>query len=889
MTPALVQVNSDGGVRQPVEPDRCRHSDSHFLAPMLRAAGQIFTENNAMPQMDMGSFNSPEPYDQISNELNETPYVQSQLRGFPPQAQVPDQTEFIQDVSLCDAALEFPINWLPSSNDFEVDYSSILEFTTSFAPAKEPTTSHTKDSEHMAFVDYPNAAAVIQRNSLPVTSPSPTVSTDPLELRRLASESTVQRSLYATSTNSARSPCTVRSHQYTVSSLIQNSHPLLPIAEDSTLVDQELRTISFPDLGHLSISPPEEQGIFRLISQSTYDIMYSNFICNCLDSKYFRTHYESIDFPSLDFLNLFVKLYFQHFNSTFPILHLGTLDLNESWLLAVAISAIGCQYSRVQELHACVVPFHEFARRVLHTKLEEQNGCLFDAPTAQALLLNQIGLTYYCGSKKMKGLARNRRGVVSNISTQRTFPRQNHASASIDDVSVAGQMEDNGLSEWADWIVEETSHRLRYASWVRNPASPDLIVSNVLQLLEGMGNYHFSTHTTMSFDLAENPLPHDDLWEAVTYRDWANVKRTADCNPSLTLATKELFQDKHVKPDLGEFARIILLHGVYREISQVAAYMKRPLSTWAPSSQLVVNRSIPRDYKASEEAGKSFYHTDALQVSSWRNAALDCVDTLHWAANATIAAHSGTEHPTVLHLHFARVVLLVPHSDILILVHAVTATGETELDGISPTQTQAIEAERKIIDWAQRDESKARLAALHSGCLFWHIRRYSASAFYEPHSVFLATLSLWAYSHYASRTGTHSGRDRSGSTSRQGSPHNDELSSTEVPRGETNIGPSNKFMAESSPYTSGSEPTFIRLDRPNDDEMVQQFVRSGGPSSMRAHISGVGDIYAAGGSARILREGGKILQTVSQSWGRTRDYIDSLEALERSVTRQAHA
>jgi hypothetical protein len=86
-----------------------------------------------------------------------------------------------------------------------------------------------------------------------------------------------------------------------------------------------------------------------------------------------------------------------------------------------------------------------------------------------------------------------------------------------------------------------------------------------------------------------------------------------------------------------------------------------------------------------------------------------------------------------------------------------------------------------------------------------------------------------------------------------------------------------------SDFDDDGEPTFIRLDRPNDDEMVQLFVRSGRPSAMRAHITGVGDICSPQGPVKVLREGRKILESVSSAWGRTQDYISLLEAVEMAT------
>jgi hypothetical protein len=90
-----------------------------------------------------------------------------------------------------------------------------------------------------------------------------------------------------------------------------------------------------------------------------------------------------------------------------------------------------------------------------------------------------------------------------------------------------------------------------------------------------------------------------------------------------------------------------------------------------------------------------------LADSNWRNAALDCVDTLHWAANATIASLLGAEHPTVLHLHFSRVVLLVPRDMLITLARYLEAPESVRK--IAANQQKALQAEREISEWAQQD------------------------------------------------------------------------------------------------------------------------------------------------------------------------------------------
>lgn len=326
--------------------------------------------------------------------------------------------------------------------------------------------------------------------------------------------------------------------------------------------------------------------------------------------------------------------------------------------------------------------------------------------------------------------------------------------------------------------------------------------------------------------------------------------------------------------ELGQFSRVILLHGVYREIFQLKDCFTRPLSNWVPSIQ-----QPGTDRKSSPTSPLSVDCGGKRLLASWRNAALDCVDVLHWAANGTIALQAGTEHPTVLHLHLSRTILLAPLDTFQALADAVLTLAQnakrTQPLHLASRQRLA-NAEKDILEWAQRDACHARLAVLHSGCLFWHIRRYSCRAFYEPMAVVLATLTIWAYSSYASKTA-------------EGSEHpNDRLvhnNETEGNGRSTRKTTSDDRDIESSRSSLDDEnvepaPTFIHLDRPNDDEMVQAFVRFGISTAMRANIAGVGNIYSVKGPARILREGRKILATVSTAWGRTARFVSVLEILE---------
>ena len=289
---------------------------------------------------------------------------------------------------------------------------------------------------------------------------------------------------------------------------------------------------------------------------------------------------------------------------------------------------------------------------------------------------------------------------------------------------------------------------------------------------------------------------------------------------------------------MGEFSRILCIHALFRQTWQVENYFKQPLNLWSPTAERQDIKTI--------EASMPVWLPGIPTYSKWRNSACDCLDILHWHANSVIGAASGLEHPTVLHLHLARVILLTPFWQIVQLAHLLTGERTKE------TEVQITSTRNHVRRWANDDQHKARLAMIHAGVLFWHVRRYSVDGFYEPSSVFLGTLALWAYGTFAEHT---SGVVREGES------------------------PGDEEDAESL------FPTSVQLDRPVDDELVQLYVKRG--ATMRANITGVGNLCSAKGPGRVLLEGRNLLAGLKR-WGCNRKAIRTLSALAE-VCRQEQA
>lgn len=781
--------------------------------------------------------------------------------------------------------LDLHINWLPTNDTIDFDYRSILDLTMSgnglepegalpVVPMDVQTFSGSTTIHNLSSAP---GEGHFMAQARPATSPSGTPSSISWTSTDSRVGNVVEGELYATSKNGARIPCTVRSKVPQV--LIPGTHHQFAMSHDLRPEQVPSTPIGFPNLDHLATDhalTADQHDI--LIWKSTYDEIFYNFRRLCLDCDGFYPSYTSHNFPSMLHFDLFIRLFLASFNPIVPIIHQTLTTVNDFWILTLAMAAVGSQYTRTQEFDAMVIPLHEYLRRALRIEVERSCGSDHQTAVFQSVLLSHIGMLYY-GSTRLRSYAVARCGSLVGLAESFQL-HGSMLSSEESDLRVKDTIRNASLNvlheQWQSWVRLETKRRLGYLAW----------------LLDFMGQYqHLDFQSLFSFDVPTSDLPHEGLWNTTSAHEWAELFQRTDRNPSLQSAVRKLFLERKVKSDLGESSRILLLHGVYREIDQVKSYFQRPLSSWIPSAQQVPRTDLAsRGHLRETELSSEKWLNELPTFAAWRNAALDCVDVLHWAANGTIALLSGAEHPTVFHLHFSRVILLVPHRDILTLV-LFTVGSAADISKI-PTREEAGAAEQEILRWAQRDESKARLAAVHCGCLYWHIRRYSTMAFYEPSSVFLATLTLWAYSYYASRVAPmiqpdRSGDeyDRSGSPSRQSSPFGNVPQTTASTSGpDAGAAEHPGLDSGGSPHIPGSDPTFIRLDRPNDDEMVQHFVRCGRPSNMRAYITGVGDICVAKGPARILREGRKILGAVSLAWGRTRDHVAILRALERAIS-----
>ncbi|KIH87282.1 hypothetical protein SPBR_04603 [Sporothrix brasiliensis 5110] len=736
--------------------------------------------------------------------------------------------------------LNFSINWLPENLHSDLDYVSILgpslhlmssDLVTS--QLEQPSSSFPFQQMHLPVEQAPLHADLTLSNAMPPLLHNSgdrlgsSASTSPVASPVTASGHTppgtnrTARHLYTNGANGVRAPCTVRDTRDYVP--IPGTKPLPAISagmgggvSDATRDRGRVTSAPrLPSLSHISVAHvlPAGASAHMHIWPSTYEHIRHG-IRHASRADPGESALDDHAIPTLEQTNYFAHLYFEKCNPVLPILHDYIGALNESWLLALAVATVGAQYTFTEEFTACAAALHEILQRALQMALDDDDTghgtC--SLATVQALFLSQVGLLYHGPSRLLRRTKVNHSILVDMLRCHQLLEpsttRQTTVSASVE-------------TQWRQWVHDESRRRLGYAIW--------------------------------------------------------------------------LFVDKLIKPDIGEFSRILLLHGVYQEIWLVKRYCDRPLVSWEAVPDRVVDRAADRAVDRSDaplaasasastatsvapspppstDTASGDSDAAATTYSNWRNAACDCIDALHWAANSTIAQRAGREHTTVFHLHFSRVVLLTPYEAIQTLARYLASVGASPSQSASssapspspsPSRAQGLAAERRVLAWAQQDEHKARLAVLHCGCLFWHVRRYSTNAWYEPVAVYMAALALWAYSSYA----------RQGVRPSDGDDGDDQDDRPDNPG--DNLSDDDQF------------PSFIHLDRPNDDEMVMLFVRSGRPSVMRAYISGIGDIGAPPAPVRILQEGAKVLAKVSMAWGRTDRFLYVLTGMRAALTKAA--
>ena len=626
------------------------------------------------------------------------------------------------------------------------------------------------------------------------------------------------------------------------------------------------------------------------LTAETHQVIKQHFLQLCAGGSSGFALFESDCFPSVKTVNACIQLYFEHFHKGFPLVHkptfLGMGLPQPHWLLLLAVAAIGSNYADIAESADFREAFQEFLRRATSLIAEVYRAHHLFIPIAQARLLNLVGLAT-SSTQQLRShvpryhveLARSclEAAILQDIRANDAAQANGHHSSITDTVE----------HQWLVWIQQESRHRSGYFIW----------------LIDCTLGYLSDSRPLCTLDDARAPLPCSEaLWNAESAGTWSKLHKGYPVQPSLCSAVETLYMKKSVGSTFSDLSHILLIHALYQKTWDTGKHIKQPLSDWVPTAKTRGFQSTP--------SKDTFWLPSYPLYENWRNSACDCLDVLHWHASSLVAKASGLEHTTVLHLHLARVILLTPFQEIHDLVSSLigrygkssTATFFVH-DGSYQTQNIAKLPQVRQITWRwlREDQHKARLAMIHAGSVFWHVRRYSTNSLYEPVAIYLASIALWAYGSYKTAALGSRGNSTHPKTTANGG-----TGPPQRPVDGSNIPPPDNFdnlpaqsplntatspppqdprarspsvsSTASSSSTSDTHPTFIHLDRPCDDEIVTHFVRQG--HAMSGNMSNVGDICAA--PEKVLKEGAKLLKSRLMGWGVSREYYDILMALSEA-------
>ncbi|KAH7379559.1 hypothetical protein BKA66DRAFT_466276 [Pyrenochaeta sp. MPI-SDFR-AT-0127] len=562
----------------------------------------------------------------------------------------------------------------------------------------------------------------------------------------------------------------------------------------------------------------------RLASSTYLELLHMFETLACQDS-FLYSAFGTSTFPSLHFVEECLNLFVEGPAQDIPIIHVSIWhNAQVSWLLSLAAAAVGSLFHPTEVDNRVAITFQELTRRAIRYTIEK-------LPLTDNCVLRQVCLLNACLAGQVwdsSSLSIQDALTELMLADQRSHNFAQPCREPQDD-------SDSAFQEWQTWIAQETRRRLDYFSWQTR------FLTSISTFVESFDK----------LDLNALPLPCPQaLWEFTTADEFHKGLETFTQPSTMHDALQSLYLKRRIPQSCSGRGLIPMIYGVVKRTIEVSQQLRQPLKQWMPVSQLQVDPvTEPLPSQVTWLPANATY-------AAWRNSGCDCLDLLHWQTHVEIASAIGLEGPQVTHLHLARLLLLTPFNDMVSLARNASLESTSEkshltlhLNSTMGSTLSESPVKNAIMRWITLDDHKGRLSLIHSGAIFWHVRRYARGNFYEPFAVFLATLVLWVYGHYepqfkATLLANKAAVSRYQSTMGQGTRR------------------SREPIVESS-VDADDTPQPIILDRPCDDEIVQLFIREG-HMMVPQMFRGV-RICSAEGSRKVLDEGIKLLSRCQRS------------------------
>ncbi|KAF5252490.1 hypothetical protein FANTH_2384 [Fusarium anthophilum] len=290
----------------------------------------------------------------------------------------------------------------------------------------------------------------------------------------------------------------------------------------------------------------EDYGHVPYISDEAYQVMVSTFEQLNSNNAY-CIPFTNKHLPSLQHMQIYVQVYFEEYHPVFPLLHKATFSpTKDDWLLSLAVSSIGCLFSKTLKSREAYPIMQEFLRRAIRIQLERTQNSTPTLCVAQASILNQIGMMYG-GDLRFAEYAHE---TMAQLATQ-----CRKISSFSDNLATLSVAENAASQDWQAWIRAELEVRLFYCAWLVDS--------------QQVGFFAFSS--TIPLDFLQFPMPvNEHVWRMSTIETWKNsLTEDLSCKPlaSLRQVLLGLYRHREVPGRLDAFSSLLLVMGILNDLS----------------------------------------------------------------------------------------------------------------------------------------------------------------------------------------------------------------------------------------------------------------------------------------------------------------------------------
>ncbi|EXL41413.1 hypothetical protein FOCG_16220 [Fusarium oxysporum f. sp. radicis-lycopersici 26381] len=456
------------------------------------------------------------------------------------------------------------------------------------------------------------------------------------------------------------------------------------------------RPIYFPKLllSDVDIIAAENYYHVPALSDETYQRMRL-FFCSLHNTSSYSS--ETQEFPDIDVLNSFMQLYFEYVNAQFPVLHLPTFQPSpKSWMLVLAVVAVGCSHSAIRNQHEFAVPLRDLLHQALVVKLLEGHCIDGDLVFGQTVLLHQL-LMVFSGTTRASLKSQSMKSILVTV-----FQPFNSGDGSLFHRT---RTPSSAEGSWAEWVEHESWNRLMYFTYY----------------IECLQYVIWELSPVISSQDIRSPIPGDETrWGSATADQWDQETQRLHDSPSnfplFDLLNKSTTVQETIERLQGS-ARLVAMTSVYVEEKrlleerhswlfcglQSSAVGQGQQSTGTSTSDQLMRRQLDQKFELFEGQRDPYANTIPLALT-----------------------HSKTYHLLSL---LRRVPLRFLY---MYFGWMTTRRG---------TQTAKEELSRVIM----KDNQGARGALRHSAILFRIIRTQTTTTFFDPHSLLIASLYIRVY------------------------------------------------------------------------------------------------------------------------------------------------